>query len=101
VLSGGWESEPNIGAFAREHTVAVYVYPGCGIDAEDVDDAEGIPWADAAQHRAFRDYAPDFEARECCVLGISSQGKRAQGQAALANRVSHTLLCDPELRLRG
>jgi peroxiredoxin len=33
------------------------------------------------------------------VVGISSQSKEAQRQTALANRLTHLLLCDPELQL--
>jgi peroxiredoxin len=99
VLSGGWEPEMNIGEFVHEHLVVVYVYPGCGSDTEDTGDPDGIPQADAVQHRVFRDRGADFEAHESRVLGISSQSKQAQRQAARANRVSHTLLCDSELKL--
>lgn len=99
VLSGGWEPELNIGEFAREHLLVFYVYPGCGSDTEDTDNPDGIPQADAVQHRVFRDHDLDFEAHDCRVVGMSSQSKQAQRQAALAGRVSHTLLCDPELKL--
>jgi peroxiredoxin len=99
VLSGGWEHDLNIGEFAHEHLVVVYVYPGCPSDSEDADDLDGIPHADAVQRRVFRDHDPDFEAHDCRVLGISSQSQQAQRQAALASRISHTLLCDPELKL--
>jgi peroxiredoxin len=95
-LGGGWESPLNIGEFAREHPVVIYLYPGC---SSDVGDREDTPQADATQHRAFRDHAPDFEAHQYRVLGISSQTKQAQRQTALANRVAHMLLCDPDLKL--
>jgi peroxiredoxin len=95
-LSGGWETALNIGEFAHGYPVVIYLYPGC---SGDPGDREDTAQADAIQHRAFRDHQPGFEAREYRVLGISSQTKQAQRQTALANRISHMLLCDPELKL--
>jgi peroxiredoxin len=96
ALGGGWETPLNLGEFAHEQPVAIYVYPGC---SSRVGDREDTAQADAVQHRAFRDHAPDFEGHGYRVLGISSQTKQAQRQTALANRISHTLLCDPDLKL--
>jgi peroxiredoxin len=91
-LGGGWETPLNLGEFASEHPVAIYLYPGC---SSEVGDREDTAQEDAVQHRAFRDHVPDFEAHGYRVLGISSQTKQAQRQTSLANRISHTLLCDP------
>jgi peroxiredoxin len=94
VLSGGWERSLDMCQLACQHPIVIYFYPGCSSSPEH---GEEMALMDAAQHQAFRDHQTDLEARRYTAIGISSQSKEAQRQAALANRVTHTLLCDPRL----
>jgi peroxiredoxin len=98
LLEGGWEHPMDLHAFVSHSSTVVYFYPGCSSSPEDDEETALL---DSAQHRAFRDHQPDFEARGYLTIAISSQFKHAQRQTALANRVtdSHVLLCDPELQL--
>jgi peroxiredoxin len=96
VLDGGWEPPMNLRDFASHTSSVVYFYAGCGSLPADHKETALI---DAAQHRAFAKHQQDFEARGHVVVGISSQSKGAQRRTALANRLTHLLLCDPELQL--
>jgi peroxiredoxin len=96
VLSGGWEPPTDLRSFAHLSPIVIYFYPGCSSSPED---EEGTSLIDAAQHRAFRDHQPDLEARRYRAIGVSSQSKESQQRAALASRVTQTLVCDPELQL--
>ncbi|MCW3018877.1 MAG: alkyl hydroperoxide reductase/Thiol specific antioxidant/Mal allergen [Solirubrobacterales bacterium] len=96
VLDGGWERPLDLHEVTREHGVVLYFYPGC---SKAHTGGEDIAMMDAAQHRAFGRDRPDLELRGYVAIGVSSQSKESQRQSVLANRVSHKLLCDPELQI--
>ncbi len=96
ILGCGWEHAVDLYELARQSPLVIYTYPGCSSSSED--DGETVR-LDVAQHRAFREHQRDLEAHNYSAVGVSSQSKESQRQAALAGRVSHRLLCDPELEL--
>ena len=85
----------NLGEFASLFSLVLYVYAGIpgSLDGEDALRMDGI------EHRAFRDRGWELSALGFQAIGVSSQSRRAQRQAILANRVGHRLLSDPELLL--
>lgn len=96
VLGGGWEQAVDLYEFACQWPVVIYLYPGCSGSAGDRGETVLL---DAAQHRAFRKHQRDLEAHNYRAVGVSSQSKESQRQAAFTGRVSHKLLRDPELEL--
>jgi peroxiredoxin len=79
---------------AAKSPVVAYFYPAAEVSPEDGYQSLAL---DAAQHRAFTAHRPDFLARNCRVLGISSQPHEQQRLAALETEVEHLLLCDTSL----
>ena len=88
--------ELNLAEFSQGFPLAVYLYPAISPSPESTEDTRPV---DAAQHRAFRDQRPDFEARGYRALGISTLSPRSQARETFESRLSHMLLSDPELQL--
>jgi len=70
--------------------LVIYAFPGCVCSPED---GYRSPSQDVAQHRAFAGRREEFDALDCRVVGVSSQGVELQRDA----NVEHLLLCDPRL----
>ncbi|HYB22209.1 MAG TPA: hypothetical protein VED41_00325 [Solirubrobacteraceae bacterium] len=80
VLKGQWR------------VLVIYCYPGGVYSPED---GYRSPGQDIAQHRAFAGRHDDFDALNCRVVGVSSQGVELQRDT----QVGHLLLSDPQLQL--
>lgn len=77
-------------------SLVLYLYPG---GETSPDGGKDSLLTDAAQHRAFRERLSELAHLKLVVLGLSSESPHTQTISAEAQRLSHTLLSDPELRL--
>jgi peroxiredoxin len=87
-------SPVDVRKLAGESPLAIYFYPGAACS---FDDGYDSPKHDEAQHRAFTAHHADFLARNCVVLGVSSQPHEQQHVAAAHTSIEHLLVSDPEL----
>lgn len=85
----------DVSELAGEARLVIYFYPGTVCSFDDGHDSQAL---DAAQHRAFTAHHADFLARNCVVLGVSSQPHEQQRAAASDTDIEHLLVSDPELR---
>lgn len=77
-------------------SLVLYLYPGGETSPDGGNDSL---LTDAVQHRAFRERLAELAHLKIVVLGLSSEAPHTQTINAEAQRLSHTLLSDPELRL--
>jgi peroxiredoxin len=73
-----------------------YLYPG---SPSSPDDGPDTAMVDAVQHRAFRDRLRDLTARHVNVVGLSSEALSLQYRSLKANRLTQSLVSDPECQL--
>jgi peroxiredoxin len=73
---------------ARRSTQVLYFFPG---GATSPAYGAETPLADAEEHRAFRDLADEFKAREVLVVGITNQPIANLNDTIAANRLGHVL----------
>jgi peroxiredoxin len=85
-------------SLARDTDPAVVIYAFPGGEESPSEGAAGGR-ADAAQHRAFDERAPDLRARSLRVLGLSSEPLSDLRRRVLEHRIGHELLSDPEFEL--
>jgi peroxiredoxin len=76
--------------------VVYYFYPGTSNPAAEGRDGSA---EDTSQHRAFSTHQDAFAERQVCVIGVSSQLPQEQRDTVVANRISHSMLVDPNLIL--
>jgi peroxiredoxin len=91
----------DIGQLAQDFPLVLYFYPAVRCPAPSGCDnhAEDTSILDSSQHRAFRNSNLELEALNHRAIGISSQPPKTQTSEIFENRLAHTLLADPELRL--
>jgi peroxiredoxin len=77
-------------ASTESHLAVLYFYPA---------DKNSPLIDDMAHHRGFRDHLDAFTARECRVIGISTEPVADQAYLVTYQRLTHLLLSDPGLLL--
>jgi|HubBroStandDraft_3_1064219.scaffolds.fasta_scaffold150489_1 peroxiredoxin len=95
LLSSNRGEPLNLQDFTSRSTV-IYVYPG---SSSSPDGGSISSLVDAAEHRGFRDLAPELGAMGFRVVGISTQPPETQIEDGWANRLDHLLLSDSRLKL--
>jgi peroxiredoxin len=91
----------DIGQLAKDFPLVLYFYPAVRGPVPSGRDnyAEDTSILDSSQHRAFRNSSLELEALNYRAVGISSQSPKTQISEIFENRLAHTLLADPELRI--
>jgi peroxiredoxin len=96
LIFAGTRGEPVALDRYVSRALVLYLYPGSETSPDGGNDSL---LTDAAQHRSFRERLAELAHLKFVVLGLSSESPHAQIVNAEAQRLSHVLVNDPELRL--